>query len=307
MDALERFLKHKKRIYGIAYRMTGSLFDADDIVQETYLRWSRTDISLVKSDEAFLTTIAVRISLDRLRRIKRKREVEYTGVWLPDPLPPDRQTDSERDLDLAFLHMLERLNPVERAVFLLRETFDMDYGFIASCVGKTPAACRKILSRARVALRERPRFAVEKEKQSTILSRFLLASRLGRPELLISFLQEEIEVWSDGGGKVHAARRVVTGRRRVARFLNKLRRKREFARDMNYYFMRQNGGVTIIGYRRNQPVFLQHYIFSGGVASRIYNHLNPDRLALYEPDRTGFMKMKKLNLLRLLWMGLGAW
>lgn len=160
MERLDQFLEHKGLVFGIAYRMTGSFTDAEDIVQETFLRWSNAKEQLIRSPKAFLSTIATRLSLDTIRKTKRKKET-YIGPWLPEPIPANNEDEIDPDtLDLAFLHLLEKLNPVERAVFLLRESFALDYEIISKSVGKKQDACRQILKRAKENLRSEKRNSI---------------------------------------------------------------------------------------------------------------------------------------------------
>ncbi|PJZ69697.1 RNA polymerase subunit sigma [Leptospira perolatii] len=279
--------------------MTGSFSDAEDIVQESYLRWERSKEQEIKSAKAFLSTIAARLSLDSLRKAQRKRET-YIGPWLPEPLPP--QDESEPDLetlDLAFLHLLEKLNPIERAVFLLRESFGMEYGSIAKAIGKTPDNCRQILKRAKVSLKSESRkFDADLETKRTLVRKFILASSKDQPELLLSYLKEDIVVWSDGGGKVHAARIPILGKERVASFLLRVRKNRSFLKGLEFYFAENNGNQSIIAYSENQPVFMQHYLFDGEGISRIYSLVNPDKLCAYS-DKEGLLASGKLIPLEL--------
>ncbi|EQA36678.1 sigma-70 region 2 [Leptospira inadai serovar Lyme str. 10] len=285
MDRLGQFLENKKLVFGIAYRMTGSVVEAEDIVQETFLRWEKSGKTNVRSPKAFLSTVATRLSLDSLRKSKRKRET-YIGPWLPEPLSPipfDQEIQADEEtLDLAFLHILEKLNPIERATFLLRESFDLDYSIIADAVGKSPENCRQIFKRAKEALKsDRKRFSADPETRRLHLRNFLLASSKSDPNQLIPFLKEEIVMWSDGGGKVNAARIPILGRERVASVLNRVRRNR-LRKNLRFYFSFVNGAETIVGYHKDQPVFLQNFLIESEGIWRIYSVLNPDKLLAFK-------------------------
>jgi RNA polymerase sigma-70 factor (ECF subfamily) len=211
------------RLFAIAYGMLGSSVEAEDVVQEAFLRWHEEDRSAVRSPAAFLTTMVTRLAIDRLRSAERRR-VEYVGPWLPEPLVREldaAEVMSEAEqLSLALLATLERLNPVERAVFLLRDVFDFDYSEIAEIVDKAEANCRQIGRRARARVGEphrrfRPTVAEERE----LLRVFVAATQRGDTEALTSMLARDAVLWTDGGDKVKAARKPVDRAERIARFL----------------------------------------------------------------------------------------
>jgi RNA polymerase sigma-70 factor (ECF subfamily) len=211
-------------LFSIAYRMVGAVGEAEDIVQEAFLRYHRRG-GEPGSARAWLTTVTTRLAIDHLRSARAKREA-YVGPWLPEPIVTDPTEDpaaqSERadSLSIAFLAVLERLSPVERAVFLLREVFDYGYGEIAEIVERSEDNCRQIFARARKHVEaERPRFVVSREQQEELTNRFLAASREGDVEGLMKLLAEDAAAYTDGGGKARAASRPVHGRRAVARFM----------------------------------------------------------------------------------------
>ncbi len=282
-ERLNQFIDNKRLVFGIAYRMTGSVTEAEDIVQETFLRWEKSKEESIRSPKAFLSTIATRLSLDSLRKAKRKRET-YIGPWLPEPLAPvseEEEPDTE-SLDLAFLHILEKLNPLERAVFLLRETFEMDYSEISKAVGKSQENCRQILKRAKDALKtDRRKYNANPEIRRKIFKDFLLASSKGNPELLIPFLKEEIVIWSDGGGKVNAARIPIIGKERAASFMNRVR-SNPVRNNLEFYFAMVNGAETLVGYQNGKPAYFQSYIIENDGIWRIMSVLNPDKLAAFQ-------------------------
>jgi RNA polymerase sigma-70 factor (ECF subfamily) len=217
------FSRHRSLLFTVAYEMLGSASDAEDVVQETWLRWSRVEIADVRDPRAYLVRIVTRQALNRLRTLARRRE-EYVGEWLPEPLAtgPDVAADIElaESVSIAMLTVLETLAPAERAVFVLREVFDTPYEEIAEAVGKTPAAVRQIAHRARdhVAAR-RPRAAVSASEQQEAVERFLAAVRDGDMQGLLDVLAPDVVVVADGGGFAAAARRPITGADRVAAFL----------------------------------------------------------------------------------------
>jgi RNA polymerase sigma-70 factor, ECF subfamily len=220
-DALER---ERERLFAIAYGMLGMTAEAEDVVQEALARWHEADRSAVRSPAAFLTTVVTRVAIDRLRSAERRR-VEYVGPWLPEPLvseldPADVVTEAEQ-LSLALLATLERLNPVERAVFLLRDVFDFDYAEIAEIVGKQEANCRQIgrRARARVGQPARRCYRATREEETELLRAFAAATEGGEVEELTALLARDAALWTDGGGRVKAALQPVDGAERIARFL----------------------------------------------------------------------------------------
>ncbi|HEX6481823.1 MAG TPA: RNA polymerase sigma-70 factor [Ktedonobacteraceae bacterium] len=224
----ESFETYRTYLFAVAYRMLGSAMDAEDMVQETYLRYLSTPPETIGSLKAFLTTIISRLCVDQLHLAYRTRE-QYLGPWLPEPIitadnlqvsSPEERVDREESISMAFLLLLEQLQPVERAVFLLREVFDYDYAEIASFLGKSEMACRQWFSRAKKHLGDhRPRFLASPDTQKQLLTGFLQAIQTGEMTPLMEMLAEEVTMWTDGGGKVKgAATRPITGREAVARF-----------------------------------------------------------------------------------------
>src|SRR5713226_7312145 len=227
-NMIESFESYRSYLFAIAYRMLGSAMDAEDMVQETYLRYSTTPPETITSLKAFLTTIITRLCMDQLHLARRKREV-YPGPWLPEPITavdalevvnPEERVDKEESISLAFLLLLEQLQPIERAVFLLREVFEYDYPEIATFLGKSEVACRQWFSRAKKHLADhRPRFPASPETQRQMLTGFLQAAQAGEITTLMNMLAEDVTLWVDSGGKVKgAATRPIYGRDAVARF-----------------------------------------------------------------------------------------
>ena len=219
----EAFARHRGLLFTVAYEMLGSAVDAEDVVQETWLRWADVDHAEVRDPRAYLVRIVTRQALNRLRTLARRRE-EYVGEWLPEPLAtgPDVAADVElaESVSIAMLTVLETLGPAERAVFVLREVFDMPYDEIAEAVGKSPSAVRQIAHRARdhVAAR-RPRMPVSATEQQEAVDRFLAAVRHGDLQGLLDVLAPDVVVVADGGGLVPAVRRPIQGAERVAGLL----------------------------------------------------------------------------------------
>src|SRR5947209_4371616 len=208
--------------------MLGSAMDAEDMVQETYLRYQGTPPETIHSPKAFLTTIITRLCMDQLQLARRKREL-YVGPWLPEPvltsipaetIDPQEHVDTEESISLAFLLLLEQLQPFERAVFLLREVFEYEFAEIASILGKSEAACRRSFSRAKQHLRQhRPRFSSSPQAHRQLLSSYMQAVQTGEMGALEHVLAEDVTLWADAGGKVkQAALRPISGRDAVARF-----------------------------------------------------------------------------------------
>ena len=219
----------RPRLFGLAYRMLGSAVDAEDIVQEAYVRWHQTDRSSIDSPEAWLVTTTSRLAIDRLRRLKTEREA-YVGPWLPAPIvaapPPDRHLDLSDDLSMAFLALLERLAPEERAAFLLHDVFEVGYGQIAAVLDRTESACRQVVHRARERVRgDRKRFDVAESAKAALLQKFLQAMEARDEQALLELFAPDATWTADGGGKTAAAPRPVTGVDRIAKLVVNLREK----------------------------------------------------------------------------------
>ena len=223
---IDPFEEYRSLLFAIAYRMLGSAMEAEDIVQEAYLRYRATPPESIRTLKSFLTTIVHHLCIDHLKSAQAQRE-NYVGPWLPEPiitsdgaslLSPLRQIAERESISMAFLVLLESLTPLERAVFLLREVFDYEYAEIAKITGRDEAACRQLFSRAKKHISEhRPRFPASSEAHAKMVGRFMEACIAGDMDGLMSLLAEDVTVWSDGGGKVSAARHPVQGRDKVAR------------------------------------------------------------------------------------------
>lgn len=275
------FQAERGRLRALGYRMLGSLADADDVVQETWLRWQSLDP--VRRDEierpaAWLTTAATRIALDRLKSAQRQRE-EYVGPWLPEPVltdddPADAAVLSE-SLTLGFLTVLERLGPVERAVFLLADVFDEPFVAIADTVGRSEEACRQIASRARRRVREeRKRF--EPSDSDALVRAFVEACLIGTLDEFRKVLSDDVVLVSDGGADVHAARRPVVGVERVARLLGNLVKR--MPTDVDIEFHRVNHEAGLLVRRGGLPWYVLALEQRDGRAAAVRLVLNPEKL-----------------------------
>lgn len=223
-DRTAVFEQNRRKLWRVAYHMLGSRDDAEDMVQDAYLRWHATPAEVVRTPQAWLVTAVTRLSIDRLRRLRAEREL-YTGPWLPEPLvaeaapAADRDTELASELSVALLAVLERLAPEERAAFLLHDIFDTDYADISVILGKSEAACRQIVSRAAKRVRAgRPRVAVNPAAARHLLQTFADAVRAQDKDTLLRIFAEEATWTSDGGGNAKAALKVIHGAEQIARF-----------------------------------------------------------------------------------------
>lgn len=269
-------------MFAIAYRMLGSVAEAEDVIQEAFLRMHQSPAE-VDSPEAWATTITTRLAIDQLRSARVRRET-YTGSWLPEPLvstDDDPATAVERSdtLSMAFLLVLERLSPVERAVFLLREVFEYDYDEIARIVDKTPANCRQILTRARDRVRRSaPRFEPSCERRQELAQRFFAACRAGDLAGLESVLAQDVAFHGDGGGKVSAIAKPVNGRIQVTRFLLGLMRQAEQQQvTLEPVLVNGQPGAKAVD-ADGQVIAVLALQIVDGVIESVYNVLNPDKL-----------------------------
>ncbi len=282
------FEQHRSLLFSIAYRMLGSVADAEDVVQEAYLRWQESRESEVRSPRSYLSTVVTRLSIDRMRSARARRE-EYVGPWLPEPLVSEGAEDAgeptklDESLSMAFLVLLESLNPVERAVFLLREVFDYDYGEISEIVGKSEANCRQIARRARqsVAAR-RPRFECSLETEKRLTERFVEACMSGDMEGLLGILSEDVTLWSDGGGKVAAAPYPIYGSEKVARFLVGV--LRTVPPGFFAHPARINGGPGVVGFVDGRPTRVVALDVAEDRIHGVRIVVNPDKLRAIPPS-----------------------
>jgi RNA polymerase sigma-70 factor (ECF subfamily) len=279
---IDIFQKLRPRLFGIAYRMLGVRADAEDIVQEAWLRWQHGGVDAARVPEAWLVTVVTRLSIDRLRGAIAERE-RYVGPWLPEPLvddmadSPEAALEAAGDISTAFLLMLERLGPEERAVFLLHQVFEFGYDEVAAMVGKTEAACRKILQRARERVRlARPRFEVGREQHLALLGSFIEAARSGEPARVQALLTEDATYMGDGGGKAKTTVREVAGSERVARLVVGIERK--WTEGGRHRLVEVNGAPGLLTWRDGRPDSVTSLDVRDGRIAAIYVVRNPDKL-----------------------------
>jgi len=279
----EPFDTLRPRLFGIAYRMLGVRADAEDVLQDAWLRWSATDHAALQSAEAWLVTAVTRLAIDRLRAAKTEREA-YVGWWLPEPLveveerTPESAAELASDLSVAFLHMLERLAPEERAAFLLRQVFDYDYGEIASVLDKSEAAVRQVVHRAAERVRqERPRFAVPPETHKRLLEKFVQAAQSGQRAAIRALLADNAEAIGDGGGKVPSVPGGIHGADRVTNlyWAHHLR----LGQQLEYRMAIINGEPGFLRYVEGRLESAQTVVTDGERIVAIYVVRNPDKLA----------------------------
>jgi RNA polymerase sigma-70 factor (ECF subfamily) len=276
-DPAATFDPHRATLIRIAYRMLGSVADAEDVVQEAFLRWMDADRDEVREPAAFLRRVVTRLCLDQLKSARRRREV-YVGPWLPEPVV-ETEDDLADDVTLPLMLALERLSPLERAAFLLHDVFGVGFDEIAATIGRDPAACRQLASRARANVRAaRPRFEVPKEHGLQIAAAFFEASRGGDMQQLRSLLAEDVTVYADGGGKIPAAGEPVVGLERVMTFHTSLARffAQNPSRIVRYGLVNGLPGfVTIEQGHVLQTTALQ---IEDGRITAVYVVRNPDKL-----------------------------
>jgi RNA polymerase sigma-70 factor (ECF subfamily) len=273
------FEAHRPLLFSIAYRMLGSASEAEDVVQDVWLRARQDEHSDVRSARAYLTTIVTRLSIDRLRSADRTR-LQYPGPWLPEPLAEPNQESVElaSSLTTAFLVLLEQLTPTERAVFLLREVFELDFDEIARSIGKSQANTRQILTRARSRLRDaRPRFTASRRESEEIVRQFRHACATGNVEELMAVLHADATLVSDGGGKAIAATRPVLGADRIAKFMLGYAGKLHWS-ESHFELVTVNGTPGLL--LRHPIAGDGTYSFDivGGRIRAIYVMRNPDKL-----------------------------
>jgi RNA polymerase sigma-70 factor (ECF subfamily) len=286
------FERHRPRLFGIAYRMLGSVQDAEDAVQEAYLRWHRTPLEEIDSPEAWLVAVVTRISIDRLRLAATTRET-YVGSWLPEPIimdhapPADRGAELSSDLSMAFLVLLERLAPEERAAFLLREVMDASYAEISRVLEKSEAACRQIVHRARARVRGgAPRNAVPPDARERLVEQFMTALATEDQEALVSIFSDDVVWMSDGGGKAAAVRDVVSGAEQVARLAVRFEKMGRGL--VSHRITEINGEPAMLTLADDLTLFTTSFAVEDGRITAVYRVLNPDKLHhVGPPPRVG--------------------
>ena len=283
MSEQETFEALRPRLFGLGYRMLGVRADAEDVVQEAWLRWRAAEKSTLQSAEAWLVTVTTRLAIDRLRAARAEREA-YVGAWLPEPLvalderTPEAEVEQADDLSFAFLLMLERLAPEERAAFLLRQVFDYDYPEIAAILGKSEAALRQAVHRARERVRaDRPRFRVPAETHLRLLEKFVRAARSGDRAAIRALLDENAQAIGDGGGKVPSVWGGMHGAERVTNlyWAQALR----YGPRLDYRIATINGEPGLLRYVDRKLESAQAVVTDGERIVAFYVVRNPDTLA----------------------------
>ncbi|MFF2318388.1 RNA polymerase sigma-70 factor [Arthrobacter sp. NPDC058097] len=287
MGSASVFEEHRSLLFTIAYEITGTVTDAEDVIQESYLRWSAVDAGPIGNQRAYLAKTVTRQALNSLRTTQRRRE-DYIGPWLPEPLVtlPDVAEDAvlADSLSFAMLVVLESLSPDERAVFVLREVFDFPYSEIAEATGKSPAAVRQLASRAKAHVQARqPRFEVDAQRQKAVTDRFIAATLGGDVQELMDVLAPGAVLLSDGGGKVSAARRPVVGADHVARFLLGIAKKP--VPDMRVEMSSLNGMPAILIYSGDRIDLAVVVESNNEHVTGVYLVRNPDKLGAANTTR----------------------
>ena len=282
------FQVYRPFLQGLAYRMLGSVVEAQDVVQDTYLRWEKADIGPIRSAKAWLTKTCMRVAMDELKSARVQRE-EYHGPWLPEPFleeesePPNVQAQMDDSVSVALMVALEKLTPAERATFLLHDIFGYRFDEVSEILGKSVAACRKLATRARSHIRaDRPRFEAKPEDHRQLLESFFSAARSGDFDGLKSLLSESVSLHSDGGGKVIAVPKIISGADLVATFFTRIAAAEQ--RNGNVYRASPvwfNGGPGLILYENDVPATAFSLKIEDGRIDTIYALRNPDKLALF--------------------------
>ncbi|MGV9777407.1 RNA polymerase sigma factor SigJ [Streptosporangium sp. NPDC003464] len=291
--AIDRFEEHRDLLTAVAYRVLGTVTDAEDVVQEAWLRWSGVDTAEVEDDRAYLIRVTTRLSIDRLRRVRAQRE-SYVGPWLPELVGavPDVAEHAEltASVELALLVVLETLSPLERAVFVLREAFALPYAEIGEIIGRTDTTARQLARRAKQHVQERrPRFEVDRAERRRLTERFIGAAADGDLDALTAMLAHDVSLVSDGGGKVRAPLRVVTGDRKVARFLLSAASDRGTRRflgsldtgltpDLQVAVTDVNGAPAAVVTAGGQPVSVFSLVIEDGLIQTVFLVASPEKL-----------------------------
>lgn len=276
------FEQHRRLLFSVAYRMLGTLTDAEDAVQEAWLRWERVSLDNVATPQAYLVTVVTRLCIDQLRSARMKREV-YVGPWLPEPivdtaLGADEHAALADSLSMALLLMLERLNPVERAAFLLRDVFDYSYPELAAILEKSEDNCRQLVKRAKDRVKAgETKYVPSLEEQDRLVAAFLGAIEQGDVDALAAHLQEDATLYADGGGKVRSAMRPVHGALNIAKFLIGVTNKFRTSSHRNV-LARVNGVLGVVVYDGDTADGVITADVEGGKVREIYIVRNPEKL-----------------------------
>ncbi|MCA0146133.1 RNA polymerase sigma-70 factor [Blastococcus sp. LR1] len=296
-EPLAPFDRHRGLLFSVAYQMLGSVADAEDVVQDTWLRWSAADRGEVADQRAYLVRITTHLALDRLGSARSRRE-SYVGPWLPEPLltggstvaaapapaDPDRAAEVGEQVSLAMLVVLETLSPPERAVFVLREVFGMSMAEVATALGRTEGAVRQLAHRAREHVQaRRPRFDTDRRAQREVTERFLAACAGGDVEALLAALAPDVVLVSDGGGKAKAALRPITGADRVARFAIGIAAQNMDLPGLRIEIADLNGSPAVVAWAGDEPLMTMSLVVVDGRIEQVFLLRNPDKLANLRP------------------------
>ncbi|HEX8406439.1 MAG TPA: RNA polymerase sigma-70 factor [Duganella sp.] len=283
MSDLTAFTAIRPRLFAIAYRMLGVRADAEDVVQDAWLRWHGSDQLAVRSADAWLVTLATRLAIDRLRARQAESE-SYVGWWLPEPVididdrTPESSAEMASEVSMAFLWVLERLSPEERAAFLMRQVFDHDYADIADILGKSEAACRQMVHRAQERVRQQtPRFDVPRDTHKALLGRFMAAAQAGDRTAMKTMMADDVQLVSDGGGKIKSFLRILRGAGRVAGVFWSL--EHQYPQRVAYREARINGQPGLLRYVEGKLESAQSFVIEDGRIAAVLVVRNPDKLA----------------------------
>ncbi|SKC07800.1 RNA polymerase sigma-70 factor, ECF subfamily [Luteibacter sp. 22Crub2.1] len=291
-QATTTFSTLRPRLHGIAYRMLGSVAEAEDLVQDIWLSWNAADQAAIGNSEAWLVAATTRRAIDRLRAARVRRE-EYVGIWLPEPILTDEGTSPEdlheldSDVSVAFLLVLERLSPDARAAFLLREVFDEDYPEIARAIGKSEASCRQLVHRAKDQLRDaRPRAGVPRDDHLDLMRRFAGALTAGDFPAIRSMLAPDADLTGDGGGKVNSFPKPMLGAQRIAQVFYAAHLR--YGDRVTVRLTRINGEWALLRYIEGKLESAQTYVTDGRTIQSIHVQRNPDKLERIVRGQQGF-------------------
>jgi RNA polymerase sigma-70 factor (ECF subfamily) len=282
-SAVEAFEAHRRALTGLAYRMLGSRAEAEDVVQDAYLRWHTVDPGTIEQPRRYLGTVVTRLCLDRMKSAKARHEI-YVGQWLPEPVV-DEVFDAEpvgdlaRDLSVALMLMLERLSPLERAAFLLHDVFGLDFAEVAAALGRGDAACRQLAARARAHIDAgRPRFPASQEEGHRLAAAFHEAAASGDLHTLTQLLAKDAVLYTDGGGKRAAAFNPIHGADKILRFLAGVSRKNSALQTMQVRAAIINGLAGFVMSEADGSVSTMAFECSAGRIAAIYVMRNPEKL-----------------------------
>lgn len=286
-DATDTFVEHRGLLFGLAYRIVGSVADAEDVVQEAWMRWQGADRDLVADPRGYLVRVVSRLAIDRYRQLRDRRE-SYLGEWLPEPLLTESasaQIESAETISLALLEVLEKLSPLERVVFVLHEAFSYPYPEIAEILERTEPAVRQLASRARTHIRDhKPRFDSDEAARRRATEQFVAASVSGDLQGLLALLAPDVELHSDGGGKAKAPLRAIVGADKVARFLAAVAQQPPYE-DPGMRIANVNGGAALVATDAGDPVAVFTVDLRDGRIQQVRILANPEKLTGLRRDR----------------------